>query len=72
MAFRAALLSTETAERYGLTITPVASAVFADTVIQTFDIATLGMTPGRYTLYFYAEDTVSGAMAHVSVPLILR
>ncbi|MDD8026432.1 MAG: VWA domain-containing protein [Acidobacteriota bacterium] len=72
VAFRAALLSTETAERFGLTITPVASAAAGGTVIQTFDIATLGLNPGRYTLYFYAEDKPAGTLAHVTAPLVIR
>lgn len=72
IAFRAALLNTATGERYGLTIAPVARTGQGDVVIQTFDIATRGMDPGRYTLYFYAEDTVSGAMAHVAAPLVIR
>jgi len=72
VGFRAALLSIETAERFGLTITPVASAAVGATVIQTFDIATAGLTPGRYTLYFYAEDKSAGSLAHVSAPLVIR
>jgi VWFA-related protein len=72
VAFRAALLNTTTAERYGLTIMPAGRTAFADTIIQTFDIPTIGMPAGRYTIYFYAEDTISGAMAHVSAPLTLR
>jgi len=72
VGFRAALLSTETAEQFGLTITPVASSVAGGTVIQTFDIATLGLKPGRYTIYFYAEDKDAGTLAHVAAPLAIR
>jgi hypothetical protein len=72
VGFRAAMLSTETAERFGLTLTPIASAIVGATVIQTFDVATAGLAPGRYTLYFYAEDKNAGALAHVSAPLIIR
>lgn len=72
VGFRAALLNIETAEQLGLTITPVASAVAGATVIQTFDIATAGLPPGRYTIYFYAEDKEAGALAHIAAPLVVR
>ncbi len=72
IAFRAALLNTATAERYGAAIVPVGRTAEGGAVIQTLDITTRGMSPGRYMVYFYAEDTASGALAHVAAPLVIR
>jgi VWFA-related protein len=72
IAIRAAVINTQTAEKLPLLLIPTTQAAREGTVVQTFEIPTAELAPGKYVFYFYAEDTATKALAHATATLTVK
>jgi VWFA-related protein len=72
IAVRAAIVNMQTAEKLPLMLIPTAQSAGEGTVVQTFEIPTAALPPGKYVFYFYAEDTASKSLAHTTTVLTVK
>jgi hypothetical protein len=72
IAVRAAVVNVRTAEKLPLMLIPSAQTSGEGTVIQTFEVQTADLPAGRYVFYFYAQDTVSKALAYTTAALTVK
>ncbi len=72
IAVRAAIVNVQTAEKLPLMLIPTAQSAGEGTVVQTFEIPTATLLPGKYVFYFYAEDTASKSLAHTTAVLTVK
>ncbi len=72
IAVRAAVVNVQTAEKLPLLLIPTTQVAREGTVVQTFEIPTAALAPGKYVFYFYAEDTAKKALAHTTAALTVK
>ena len=72
IAIRAAVINVQTAEKLPLFLIPTTQTAREGTVVQTFEIPTAELHPGKYVFYFYAEDTTTKALTHTTAALTVK
>jgi hypothetical protein len=72
LSFRAAFINAATGEKISPRVTLEDEVSAPGVVIQTLAVSLEGLSPGAYTLYIYAEETISKSLSFTTAPLTLR